>query len=148
MYLSFLLLWSICWSSSLVHFKNGPGYITRGTAQVFILLMRYSLGSSCFFVLLRYSFLNFFLHLHLFDGVRLQYSQVFAGFFFSEHPDFSWLGSSILLSCAVSRFSLLAWRIFLCHIPSLCLDWIFSLSILWFPILFYFRQIIWYRTLT
>ena len=26
---SFLVLWSICWSSSLIHFKNSPEYLTR-----------------------------------------------------------------------------------------------------------------------
>ena len=55
--MSFLVLWSICWSSSLVHFKNGFEYITSGTAQVFIHLMRFlqdSLVSRSFLVLLRY----------------------------------------------------------------------------------------------
>ena len=50
-FLSFLVLWSICFRSSLVHFKNGPGYLTKGTAQVFIPQMRFllcSLVSSCF----------------------------------------------------------------------------------------------------
>ena len=48
---------SICLSSSLVHFKNGPQYLTKG--QVFTLLMRflqYSLVSSSFHILLWYSF--------------------------------------------------------------------------------------------
>ena len=52
--MSFLVLWSICWSSSLVHFKNNPEDLTRGTAQGLILLrifLRYN-----FLVLLRYSF--------------------------------------------------------------------------------------------
>ena len=55
--ISFLVLWSICWSSFLVHFKNCP---ERGTAQLFIILMRFlhcSLVSISFLVLLRYSFL-------------------------------------------------------------------------------------------
>ena len=34
--ISFLILWSMCFSSSLVHFKNGPEYLTRQTAQVSI----------------------------------------------------------------------------------------------------------------
>ena len=61
--MSFLFLWSICWSFSVVHFKNGPEYVTRGTAQALsIPLMRlllYSLVSSSF--LLRYFFVFFFL---------------------------------------------------------------------------------------
>ena len=59
MVISFLVLWSICLSSSLVHFRNGREYLTRGTAEVFIPLMRFlqeSFVSSSFLVLLRYSF--------------------------------------------------------------------------------------------
>ena len=41
--MSFLDLRSICWISSLVHFKNSPENLTRGTVQVFIPLMRYLL---------------------------------------------------------------------------------------------------------
>ena len=29
MVINFLVFWSICWSPSLIHFKNGPEYITR-----------------------------------------------------------------------------------------------------------------------
>ena len=59
MVISFLILWSICLSSSLVNLRKGPEYLMRGTAQVFIPLIRFlleSLVSSCFLVLLRYSF--------------------------------------------------------------------------------------------
>ena len=55
--ISFLVLWSICRSSSLVHFKNGPEYLIMGTAHVFIPLKRFllqSLVSKSFLVLLRY----------------------------------------------------------------------------------------------
>ena len=41
MVISFLVLWYICLSSSQVHFKNGPDYLTRRTAQVFISLIRF-----------------------------------------------------------------------------------------------------------
>ena len=34
--MSFLVLWFICWSSSLVHAKNGPNYLKRAKVQVFI----------------------------------------------------------------------------------------------------------------
>ena len=60
---SFLVLMSICLSSSLVHFREGPEYLTKGIAQAFIpfykafLLDNFVLGS--FLVLLRYSFLIF-----------------------------------------------------------------------------------------
>ena len=37
MVISFLVLWSIC--STQIDFKNGPDYLLRGTAQVFIPLI-------------------------------------------------------------------------------------------------------------
>ena len=43
--ISFLILWSLCLSSSLIHFKNGPKYLKRGTAHVFISVMRFLLNS-------------------------------------------------------------------------------------------------------
>ena len=49
------LLWSICWSSSLVHFKKVSDFLTRGTAQVFTLLIKFLLLS----IVLRYSFFIF-----------------------------------------------------------------------------------------
>ena len=56
--MSFLIPLSICLSSSIVNFKNGPEYLTSGAVQVFIPLMRfilYSLVSSRILVFLRYS---------------------------------------------------------------------------------------------
>ena len=64
MVISFLVLWSICLSSSLVHLRKGPEYLTKGTAQVLIPLIRFlqeSFISSSFLVLLRYSFWILFL---------------------------------------------------------------------------------------
>ena len=98
----------------LVHFKNGPEYFTKGTIQVFISLTRflqYHLVSSSFLVLQKYSFFNFF-----------------------KSP----LIVLILPSSVFSRFSLLAWRVFLCQIPSLCPDCKFSLLLLGVQILFHF----------
>ena len=60
--MGFRVLWFICWSSSLVHFKNDTEYLTKRTAKLFIPLMRsllYSLVSSSFFVLPRHSFFIF-----------------------------------------------------------------------------------------
>ena len=88
--ISFLVLWSICLSSSLVHFRKGLEYLTKGTAKVFILLVSFrqeSFVSSSFLVLLRYSFFNFVFHFQLFDGVSLRDAQVFVGFLFSEHSN-------------------------------------------------------------
>ena len=86
----FLVLWSICWSS-LFHFKNGPKDFSSWTVRVFISLMRfllYSLVSSSFFVLLRYTFWLDFLHFCLFDGFRFQYSEVLVSFLFSKCSDY------------------------------------------------------------
>ena len=68
--------------------SNSPEYLTRGTAQVFVPLIRFlqcSLVSRSFRVLQRYSFYLFmyFFHLRLFDGFRFQYPQVFVSFLFS-----------------------------------------------------------------
>ena len=43
--ISFLFLWSICLSSSLVHLRKDPEYLTSGPAQVFIPLIRFLLLS-------------------------------------------------------------------------------------------------------
>ena len=105
--MGFLLLRSICWSSSLGHFKNGREYLTRRTAQV----------SSSFLVHLRYSFFNFFLSslvvrwcpLPIFPRVcKFPFLRVFWFFFL--------LGSSIPLVFVVFRFSL--WAQSICQMPS------------------------------
>ena len=120
----FSCFWSICSSSSLVNFKNGPDYLTWSTAQVFIPSIRfllYSFVSRSFLVLLRYSFLIF--------------SFIFACLMVSasKMPKYLWVSfspSSVFKSYldlvvpfhpsgVVCCFSLLAWRIFLCQIPSL-----------------------------
>ena len=62
MVIIFLVVWSICLNSYLVHFKNSPEYLTEGTNQVFISLTRFLLLSfvtSNFLVLLRYVFVIF-----------------------------------------------------------------------------------------
>ena len=90
MVLSFLLLWSICLISPLVHFKNSPEYVTKMIVQAFISLrfLLYSLVSRNV-ILLRYSLLIFFFFLlHLFDGICIQYSQVLVIFLFSEQTGF------------------------------------------------------------
>ena len=77
---------------------NGPEYLTSRTAQVFIPLIKFlqcSLVSSSFLVFPRYSFLNAFIHLYLFDGVRFQYFQVLISFFSLNVLIFSWFSSSI-----------------------------------------------------
>ena len=63
MVISFRALWSICLSFSLVHFMNGPEYLTRRAAKVFIHLITFLLDSfvsSSFLVLQGYYLLIFF----------------------------------------------------------------------------------------
>ena len=85
--INFLVLWSVCLSSSFFHLKNGSRYLTwRKTAQALIPLMRFLLQRlfSSFLVLPRKSFLVFFFFLFLgffppsslFDGIHFLYSQV------------------------------------------------------------------------
>ena len=67
--INFLLLWSICLSFSLVHFKKGSEYLKRGTVQSFF----YSFDeiSSAEFAFKEFSFFSevlfpyFFFHLFL-----------------------------------------------------------------------------------
>ena len=110
--MSFLVLWSICWSSSLVPFKNDPEYLTRGeTAQVSILLMRflfYSLVYSSFLVPLRCSFLIFFISACLMVSA-FQYLLVS---FFPSVLISSWFGISIPSILYHFRFSILACTFF------------------------------------
>ena len=83
---SFLVLSSIPWGSTPVHFKNGPAHLTRQeTAKVSILLMRLLLCSSVSSYFLVWIF--FFFHLCLVGGVRFQNYQVFVSFLFSDHSD-------------------------------------------------------------
>ena len=94
-----------CWSPTLFHFTNWPGYLSREIAQLFIPLMRLlpcSLFSSSFLVLHR----CFFIYLHTSDAVRFQYSQIFVSFHFFECSDFFDLVVLFLPSFFVVHFSL------------------------------------------
>ena len=78
MVISFLVLWFICLSSSLVHMRKGPEDLTRGTAQLFIPLISFlqlSFVSTYFLVLLRYSFwilyfIYYYYHYYYFTYLR------------------------------------------------------------------------------
>ena len=131
--MSFLVLLSICLSSSFVHFQNGLELLTRGSAQLFNPFLRflwYSLASSNFDVLLRYSFKFFFFHIYLYDLSASSIPKYFYVSFSLSIRMFSCFVSSISLVTFLYRFSLLAWHIFLCQIKSLCPDCIFSLPVL------------------
>ena len=135
------VLWSIPSSSFLGHFKNGPEYLKRGDSPGVIFLWWGSWYIVCFRVVFSFfwdTLWLFFFRLQLFDGSRFQYSQEFGSVLI-----FSWFDSSILsVMCCFSLF-LIAWHIFLSHIPSLWPDYIF-LFLLWgFPFLFRFWQTIW-----
>ena len=75
--ISFLVLKSI-YGSSLLHVKNGPEYYTKGTGQVFILLMRFLLCSLVLRSFLAFPevfiLLIFFFHFRFRNDVRFQYS--------------------------------------------------------------------------
>ena len=86
--ISFLVLWSICLSSSLVYFNNGPKYLTTGIVQdfiPFITFQRYNFVSSRFLVLLR-SYLNYYCYFTAWEfftptlsgGLSLE--QIYSGF--------------------------------------------------------------------
>ena len=122
--ISFLIPWSIC-LSSLVHFKNGPEYLTREIAQVFIPFIRfllYSLVSSSFLVPLKFFLTSSLVWWCLFPIFP---SIVYVSFSLSVLI-FSWLGSSIL--SVIRRFPLFIISMvhFLCQIPSLCPDYILT----------------------
>ena len=62
--ISFLVLWFICFIFSLVHCKNGPEYLTKGTTLAFIPLinfLQYSFVSRSFLVILRFSLILSFI---------------------------------------------------------------------------------------
>ena len=128
--MSFLVFLSICLSSSLVHFKNGPEYLMSRTALIFIPLMRfliYSLVLSSFLVIRRYFLKHFFFHTRLFDGVRFQFFPPNCALLFSECSDFSWFDCS--LPCVICRFLLFV--ISVAHFPmpnSIPITWLYILT--------------------
>ena len=147
MVISFFVLWSICLSSSLVHFKNGSEYLTRSTAQVFIPLIRFllhSFVSSSFLLLPRYSFLIFsFISTCLMESASKipKYLNVF---FSLSVLILSWFGSYIpsdrcrlpLFIACMAHFSLSN------SIP------MSSLHVLEFLVHFHFLQTVWCRPCT
>ena len=96
--ISFLVLWSIWFSYSLVHFKKGLEYLTRGTARVFNPLISFlllSFVSNSSLVILRYSFLVYsFFSTCLPVSASMMLKYLYASFSLSVLL-LSWLGSSI-----------------------------------------------------
>ena len=140
-FLNFLVLWSICWSS-LVLFKNGSKYLTKGNSPVvysFDEILPYSLVSSSFLILLRYRFIFSYISTCLMVSTSTipKFSFLLVFWFFLDLVDL------FLPSFAVFRVSLLA-----CQISSLYPHCISSLPISGFPRLFHFWQIVWFRSCT
>ena len=149
--MSFLVLWSICWSSSLVHIKNGPEYLTRGQPRClslwwdFFYVVFFRIVFSFFWRIL----FKFFFHLHLFDGIHFQNSRVFVGFLFSECSEFFLVLVILFLpSHVIFCSSLFEWHIFLFQIPSQYRRFICTLLVLKVLILFHFWQTVLYRPCT
>ena len=123
-FISFLVLYSIYWSSSLVHFKTSSS-ILKGDCPGVYPLDEFS-ATEIGFEFSRSSeilFFNFFFHLCLFDDIRFQYCLVLISFLFFERSDF-FLDLSVLFlpSIVLFCYSLLAEHIFLCWISSLYAD--------------------------
>ena len=90
-FIDFFVLWSIYVISFLVHLKNSPGYLTRGTAWVFILWMRsllQSLVSWRFLILLRNFFLTFFHFCWIVSTCNIP--KLLVNFFFLSVPILFW----------------------------------------------------------
>ena len=87
---NFLVIWSICLSSFLDPFKNGPEYHTSRDSQGVYFFDKISSAEigfkkfSCSFEVL---FGCFLVHLCLFDGVYYWYSQVLVIFLLSKSSD-------------------------------------------------------------
>ena len=138
--INFLVLWFICRSSFLVHLKNGPEYLRRGSAVMLIPLMRFLqqiLVPRIFLAFLRYFLLIFFQRC-LYDSFRFQYSKVDVIFPFSKLSD-TFLMWHLL---SFSYFSFSTWHyehgIFLCKIPFLYSGCIFLLFVSASPVPFHF----------
>ena len=106
---------------------NGPDDLTRETAHVFIHLVRYllqSLVSRSFLMRLRLSFLIFFFHLRLFEGIRFQYLRVRVVFLFFR--TFLFLIWQLYSFCYLLLF-IMSMAHVLCQIPFLYPGCIFLL---------------------
>ena len=96
--ISFLVLWSIFLSSSLVYLRKGPSiYSFDEVPAGEFWLELFSCSPEIFF-------LNLVLHFHMFDGVSLQGTQVFVGFIFSERYYYYYFSLVRAFYISVSRW--------------------------------------------
>ena len=113
-----IVLLSFDLSSSFVQFNNGPDYLTRGTAQVFIPSMRFQLKnlvSRSFPFLLKYIF-SFMLvgwcSLSLFSSTcNVSFLQVFLFFFFRYLPFYTFPFEHVIFF--IAKFDFYSWLYFL-----------------------------------
>ena len=140
MVISFLVLWSICSSSSLVYFRKGPEYLTRDTALVFIPFIRFLLFSSVsssFLVLLQYSFLILMVSaskIPLYLCVSFSPSFLILSWFGSSIPSVRWrlpLFSSSLAHFSMPNFISMSWL----HILTACIRVSSSFSFFHFDVI-------------
>ena len=131
--ITFLIIWFISLSSSLVYSKNCPEYLTKSTAQVVILLMRFrqlNLVSRRFLILLRYLILIFSFSSVCLMETASNISKILS-FLFS--PAFWFFPGLDILSLPLflfSHFSFSARHIFKSQIPFLYPSCIFLLFVL------------------
>ena len=129
MVISFLVLWSI-YLSSLVNFKNGPVYLTRGQPR-YSSLWQGSYNrvlNQVIFWLFWDTFLKFFLSFPLVWWCQVPIFPSICRFSFLRA--FWWLLDLVvrlLPLCTVCQFLSLAWYIFQCQIPLLYLDCMYCL---------------------
>ena len=98
----FLVLWFICFSFLLIHFKNGPEYLKCRTSQAFILLMKsmlYSLVLNIFLVLLRCFYVFSFISTCLVVSTSNISKYLYVSFSPNISDFFSIGGSIILVIC-------------------------------------------------
>ena len=87
--INFLVFWSICLTFSLIHFKVLS--ILQGAHPMCLSLWWVSCYRACFqdvFLFIWDTLFYFFFHLHLFNSVCFQTSQVLVSFLFSECSTF------------------------------------------------------------
>ena len=129
--MSFLVLWSICWSFSLVRFKNCPQYLTRGQPR------HLSLWWDCccvvwFRFVFSFSWSILFIFYFISACLMASASNIPKYLYVSFSPSvliFLDLVVLFLPSFVVFRFSLLTWHIFQYQLQSLYLDSISSLTV-------------------
>ena len=131
-----LLFYSFIYWSSVVHFKNGLEYLTRGQPKSLSHWWEFYYAV-WFRVVFSFSWgiLFFFFHLHSFNGVRFQYFQVFVSFIFYGCFDFfSWFDSSIPSDICCFLLFIKSMAYFLCRILPLYHQYITSQLVLGLPI--------------